>query len=155
MRGRPPAWQNRRVSALEAILITQHRDLDARLGRFVSAAHAGELEAAREAMAQFDVALRRHMALEEEELIPDAAGRRLVPGPEESERERFGRELRLEHVQIRELSGMLRRALDDSGDLEAARRLFPNFARRWDAHTEKEERTILATPPLDAGTPRP
>ncbi len=113
------------------------------------------MEPAREAMAAFDEELRRHMTLEEESLIPEAGGHRLAPGREESDRERLGRELRLEHVQIRELSGMLRRVLEEKGDLEAARRLFPNLARRWDAHTEKEERSILLPPPLDATPPRP
>ena len=110
---------------------------------------------AREAMAAFDDELRRHMAVEEESLIPEAGGHRLAPGHEESDRERLGRELRLEHVQIRELSGMMRRGLEETGDLEAARQLFPNLARRWDAHTEKEERSILLAPPLDATPPRP
>jgi hypothetical protein len=34
---------------------------------------------------------------------------------------------------------MMRRHLEEQNDLEAARRLFPNLARRWDAHTSKEE----------------
>lgn len=143
------------MAALEGLLTQQHRGLDTLLGRFLSAAHAGAVEPAREAMAAFDDELRRHMTLEEERLIPEAGGHRLAPGQEESDRERLGRELRLEHVQIRELSGMMRRVLEEKGDLEAARRLFPNLARRWDAHTEKEERSILLPAPLDATPPRP
>ncbi len=142
------------MAALEELLKEQHRGLNTLLGRFLSAAHAGSAEAARDAMAAFDEELRRHMALEEESLIPEAGGHRLAPGQEESDRERLGRELRLEHVQIRELSGMIRRVLEEQG-VEAGRRLFPNLARRWDAHTEKEERSILSPAPLDATPPRP
>jgi hemerythrin-like domain-containing protein len=142
------------VTELGDRLTHQHRGLDLLLGRFLSAAHGGTAEAAREAMAAFDEELRRHMTLEEESLIPEAGSRKLVPRQEESDRERLGRELRLEHVQIRELSGMMRRVLEQ-GDVEAARRLFPSLARRWDAHTEKEERSILSPSPLDATPPRP
>ena len=60
----------------------------------------------------------------------------------ESAPERLSRELRLEHVQIRELSGMMRRLVEESGDLAGAQRLFGNLARRWDAHTEKEEAAL-------------
>lgn len=143
------------MTELGTLLTQQHRELDTLLGGFLSAAQGGAAEAAREAMAAFDDELRRHMALEEERLIPEAGGRRLAPGAEESDRERLGRELRLEHVQIRELSGMMRRALEEKGDVEAARRLFPNLARRWDAHTEKEEGSILSPSSLDATPPRP
>ena len=145
----------RRVTELDDLLTQQHRGLDLLLGRFLSAAHGGTAEDAREAMAAFDEELRRHMTLEEENLIPEAGGRKLAPGNEESDRERLTRELRLEHVQIRELSGMMRRVLEEKGEVEAARRLFPNLARRWDAHTAKEERSILSTSPLDATPPRP
>ena len=61
---------------------------------------------------------------------------------DETPAETLFRELRLEHTQIRELSGMMRRLVEQAGDLAGARRLFGNFARRWDAHTEKEERAL-------------
>jgi len=118
-----------------------HRELDRLLGRFFSAAAAGAVAPAREAIVAFDEELRRHTALEEEEVLPRAAGHRLAPAEEESPGERLGRELRLEHVQIRELSGVMRR-LAESHDVEGARRLFGNLARRWDAHTAKEEREL-------------
>src|SRR5512143_1230675 len=70
-----------------------HRRLDELLGRFLAAAEARALAPARE----------------EEELLPRAAGRGLAPAEDETAAERLGRELRLEHVQIRELSGVLRR----------------------------------------------
>jgi hypothetical protein len=53
------------------------------------------------------------------------------------------RELRLEHVQVREVSAMIRRLLEEKNDLEGARRLAPNLARRWDAHTSREERELF------------
>lgn len=143
------------MAALGDLLTKQHRELDALLGRFLAAAHGRAAEAAREAIVAFDEELRRHTTREEESLIPPSGGYKLAPGEAESDREQLGRELRLEHVQIRELSGMMRRVLEEQADVEAARRLFPNLARRWDAHTEKEERSILSPPPLDATPPRP
>ena len=119
-----------------------HRALDGLLGRFLAAASAGETGAARDSLAAFDDALRRHTDEEENTLLSPPPGGRLVPAAQESESERLSRELRLEHVQIREVSGMMRRLLEEQGDLDGARRLFPNLARRWDAHTEKEERAL-------------
>jgi len=130
-------------------LSSEHRALDGILGRFLAAAGSGALDAAREAIVEFDDALRRHAAHEEGHLFPPAPARKLVPPLEdtatgESASERLSRELRLEHVQIRELSGMMRRLVEDSGDLAGAQRLFGNLARRWDAHTEKEERAFAS-----------
>ena len=126
----------------EIELAAAHRALDAILGRFLAAAGAGELAAARAAMVEFDDMLRRHTAEEEERLLPPPPERKLIPPEEETAEARLSRELRLEHVQIREVSGMMRRLVEENGDLEGARRLFPNLARRWDAHTEKEEREL-------------
>ena len=130
------------------LLRREHRRLDELLGRFFGAAHAGLVDAAREAMRDFDEELRRHTAFEEERVLPGASGRKLVPGEEESESGRLGRELRLEHVQIRELSAMMRR-LAEAGDVRGAERLAPNLARRWDEHTAREEE---AWPPSAAGS---
>jgi hypothetical protein len=121
--------------------VSEHRALDALLGRFLGAAAAGDEAAARDAIAAFDESLRRHTALEEEHLLGPPPERGLGEAEGETEAERLSRELRLEHVQIRELSGMMRRLAHD-GDVAAARRLFANLARRWDAHTAKEERTL-------------
>lgn len=121
-------------------LARAHRSLDELLGRFFGAAHAGVLEGAREAIREFDEELRRHTALEEERFLEQPAeSRRLVPAEGESDRDRLVRELRLEHVQIRELSAMLRRLVEEKSDLRAAERLAGNLARRWDAHTAREE----------------
>jgi hypothetical protein len=122
-----------------------HRELDAMLGRFLVAAGAGALADARTEITGFDEALRRHTADEEANLFPPPPARKLLPENEDEEPAlaRLSRELRLEHVQIRELSGMMRRRLEE-GDLDGARRLFGNLARRWDAHTAREE---LAFPP--------
>ena len=125
-------------------LSSEHRALDGILGRFLAAAGSGALDAARGAIVEFDDALRRHTAHEEGHLFPPAPARKFLAPLEdtaagESASERLSRELRLEHVQIRELSGMMRRLVEDSGDLAGAQRLFGNLARRWDAHTEKEE----------------
>jgi hypothetical protein len=101
------------------------------------------LEAASDALLAFDDALRQHTADEEERILPPVAvpGHKLLPGEDESEADRLGRELRLEHVQIRELSAMMRRLLEQD-DLAGAERLAANLARRWDAHTAREEREL-------------
>jgi hypothetical protein len=126
------------------LLRREHRRLDDLLGRFFGAAHACAVDAARGAAREFDDELRRHTIEEEEQILPRVSGpgRKLLPGEEESERERVGRELRLEHVQIRELSAMMRRLLE-GGDLRGAERLAANLARRWDAHTAREERELF------------
>jgi len=125
--------------SIEELLARDHHRLDDLFGRFLGAAGSGEAAAATEAIRRFDAALRRHTALEEEHLFPEAPGRKLVPRSEESDRERLFRELALEHVQIREVSGMMVRLLAERGDLAAARALAGNLARRWDAHTAREE----------------
>jgi hypothetical protein len=122
----------------------EHRELDALLGRFLAAAYAGADAAAREAIAQFDEELRRHMTFEEEHVLAAPTGHKLAPGGGETAEAALSRELRVEHVQIRELSGMMRRLVEEQNDLEGARRLFPNLARRWDAHTVKEEAALEA-----------
>jgi len=71
-----------------------------------------------------------------------AASRKLAPSESETESERLGRELRLEHVQIREIVGMMRRLIEERGDLAGAKALFGGLARRWDAHVEREVREL-------------
>lgn len=122
---------------LEALLASEHRRLDDLFGRFLSAATP---EDARDAMNAFDDALRRHTALEDEHLYSARRGSKLAAAEGETDRERLFRELALEHVQIREVSGMMKRLLGERGDLAGARALAGNLARRWDAHTAREER---------------
>ena len=122
-------------------LEAEHRDLDARFGRFLAAATAGDASAAAALIAAFDDALRSHTAVEEEELLAPASGK-LVAADVETPRERLHRELRLEHVQVRELSAMIRRLVEERGDLRGALRLAGNLARRWDAHAAREEREL-------------
>ena len=125
--------------SLAELLSREHRRLDDLFGRFFAAAASGDPEFAREAIATFDEALRRHMRFEEERLMPQPGTGRLTPGKGETDEQRLFRELRLEHVQIRELSAMIRRCLDEKDELPGARGLAPNLARRWDAHTAREE----------------
>ena len=130
--------------ALAGRLRAEHRKLDALFGGFLAAAAQGDAEAAEAAIAAFDDMLRRHTALEEERLFPPAAGK-LVARPDEDAVAALARALRLEHVQIRELSGMMRRLLGESKDLEGVRRLAGSLARRWDAHTAREETELLGS----------
>lgn len=132
----PPPGED--AAALEA----EHRDLDALLGAFIRAASGGALAEAVDAIARFDDALRVHM-MAEEGLFP-AKPPKLVAAPGETETEGFFRELRLEHVQIRELSAMIRKLLGESGDLSAAKSVAAGLARRWEAHTGREEGDWLA-----------
>jgi hemerythrin-like domain-containing protein len=132
---------------LEALLASEHRRLDDLFGRFLSSATS---EDALDAMTAFDDALRRHTALEDEHLYSARRGGKLAAEEGETDRERLFRELALEHVQIREVSGMMTRLLGERGDLAGARSLAGNLARRWDAHTEREERD--AYPLIAEGT---
>ena len=131
------------TSPLPALLVNEHRALDELFGRFLGAATAGDAAAAREAIAVFDDTLCRHTALEEERVLHAPSGHKLAPTESEAEQARLHRELRLEHVQVRELSAMIRRLLEEKGDLAGANRLAPNLARRWDAHTTREERELF------------
>jgi len=129
--------------SLVETLTREHRHLDDLFGRFLSVAQAGDVEAAREAIRDFDEALRTHTASEERSILAPPGGHKLAPREAETALERLHRELRLEHVQVREVSAMIRRLLVEKSDLEGAWRLAPNLGRRWDAHTSREERELF------------
>lgn len=132
------------MTANPELLTREHRRLDELFGRFLAAATSGDGAGAQRAAREFDEELRRHTAFEEEHILEERA-RKLIPPGEESQVARRSRELRLEHVQIREVSGMIRVLLERDGDLTGALRLAPNLARRWDAHTTREERDLFPT----------
>ena len=125
--------------SLPELLARDHRRLDDLFGRFLEAAGANDFTSVARAMREFDTALRRHTELEEEHLFPVSPGEKLAPTPGEGDRERLFRELRLEHVQIREVSAMIVHLLSGGGEPDRARGLAANLARRWDAHTTREE----------------
>lgn len=125
---------------LAETLAEEHRLLDDLFGRFLA---APDRDGAARAIREFDEALRSHTEREEEQIFPSAPEGKLVVRGGETDRERLFRELRLEHVQIRELSGMIVRQLGASADARAARGLAANLARRWDAHTTREEREAI------------
>lgn len=135
------------MTDLPVLLEKDHRRLDDLFGRFLAAAGAGEAGFAEQAIREFDDALRRHTRLEEDHLFPQSPGEKLAAPADggEGERGRLFRELRLEHVQIREVSGMIARLLGEKNDLAGARALAGNLARRWDAHTVREERDAFPT----------
>jgi hypothetical protein len=122
--------------SLAELLERDHRRLDDLFGAFLG---AGDRESAARAMGEFDEAVRRHTRLEEEFLFPRERGGKLVASDAETDRERLARELSLEHVQIRELSGMIVRQLGPGGDPRGVPPLAASLARRWDAHTSREE----------------
>lgn len=125
-------------------LAAEHRRLDERFGHFLAAAAAADADAAREAIEEFDRELRLHTELEEREVYARRAGEKLAPRPDEDDAERLSREMLLEHVQVRELSGIVAR-LAKKGDLAGAVRLAGGLARRWDAHTTREEREVFGS----------
>jgi hypothetical protein len=130
------------VPTLATSLEAEHRELDQLLGRFLAATTAGDGDVAGAALKEFDEILRSHTRREEERLYEKPAGRKLVPVQDEAA-EIPWRELLLEHVQIREVSGMMRRLLEEKRDLAAARALSGNLANRWEAHTIREEREVF------------
>ncbi len=127
-------------------LTREHRRLDALFGRFLGAARSGNADAALDAIREFDQALRRHTEEEEASVLAPPTGYKLAPSEAESAQERLHRELRLEHVQVREVSAMIRRLLEEKSDLGGASSLAGNLARRWDAHTAREERELFREP---------
>ena len=130
-------------------LTSQHRELDALFAVSLAALQADDLEAARNAIERFDTALRMHTKIEEEQIfgLPPRRRPTLASPADETPRARLYRELALEHVQVRELSGMICRRLSEQSDLEASRHLAANLARRWDAHTTREERELSRVRP--------
>ena len=131
------------MTDLAARLVSEHRKLDQLYGRFLTAAFAGDAAAATPAIEEFDRELRRHTSEEEQSLFEALPGHRLAAPAQETESQRFSRELRLEHVQVRELSGMIVRRLSEGAPLEEVRALAGSLARRWDAHTRREEEELL------------
>lgn len=122
----------------------EHRELDELFGRFLQAAFTGQREAASHAIAAFDGRLRRHTETEEATVLARPSGK-LVPSEAETRADRLARELAVEHVQVRELSGILVRRLSEDAPIEEVRALAGNLARRWDAHTRREEGELLKT----------
>lgn len=129
-------------------LIRDHRRLDELFGRFLG---SQDRESATRAIAEFDEALRRHTENEERDVFPAAPEGKLVARAGEADSERLFRELRLEHVQIRELSGMIVRQLGGTGDPVGVPGLAASLARRWDAHTGREEREAIPFLEAEAG----
>jgi hypothetical protein len=68
----------------------EHRELDELFGRFLAAVVSGEASAARRAIEDFDVELRRHTAWEEARVFEAPAGASSCPA-ERSDRERLFR----------------------------------------------------------------
>ena len=128
-------------------LTSDHRRLDDLFGQLLAAMNAADAVAARAASEAFDEMLRTHTRMEEEEIFPPAPQEGLAPALGEGLPRKLYRELRLEHVQIRELSGMIRRLLGEGVRLDEIPGLAANLARRWDMHTTREEREVFAGHP--------
>ncbi len=132
----PPAPED-----AEALLL-EHRDIDTLLESLFAAISAKALPASVAAIVQLDDAIRVHSGFEED-LFPPAP-EKLVARAGDTPADELFRTLRLEHVQIRELSGMIRRTLGESGDLAGALNLSANLASRWEKHLRREEEEWLS-----------
>jgi Hemerythrin HHE cation binding domain len=120
------------LTTLRAALAAAHRRLDDLLGACLAALDA-PAESLAKRLEAFDSAFRRHAELEETLVyatlspLPEFAG--LLSA------------LRLEHTQIRELSGMARVKLE-AGDRDDVSAIAGNLARRLGAHEEREEEAL-------------
>jgi len=124
--------------ALSALLVREHRELDALFGAYLAALGS---PGAAERLADFDRRFRSHAEVEETRAFaPLASAGSLSPAAESA--------LRLEHVQIRELCS-ISASRYGAGRPEEARALAGNLARRIASHQEREE--SLLCPLLDSG----
>jgi hypothetical protein len=114
-----------------------HAGLEERLGAFLTLLGKGDVDGAAEAIADFDAALRAYTEAKERWLYPPREGARLAPAENETPQEALYRQLALEHVQLKELSGMLSRVVAEKRDLEGARRLVGRLLGRWDSHAAR------------------
>lgn len=129
---------------LADLIVREHRRLDDLLGLALAAFGSTEAGAPAESIGAFDRELRRHTGFEDERLLAHSPGGKLVAPEGEADADRLRRELALEHVQIRELSGIILRLLAGDADREGARRLLPGLMRRWESHTAREEGSLDA-----------
>jgi len=127
---------------LSANLRAQHRDLNRMLGALLDALQSADPMRALDAALTLRDALNAHVEAEEASLFPPKTERKLVPNPEHTAGEALARELRVEHLQVRELASMIVRQLGEKADLPSAIALAGNLAGRWRAHTEREEREL-------------
>ena len=122
---------------LIALLLRDHRRLDALLARALSLLNLGEAEAARAAFASCANALRAHLALEDEVLVPrlhahataseDAAGA-----------------MHAEHAEIVTHLGAVAQALaDGAGDVSEAAILCGMLSGLMAKHEHREEMTLF------------
>lgn len=121
-------------AALREAIDAAHVRLEERLGAFLMALARSDAAAAGIAIEEFDEDLRRYTEAKERWLYPARTSERLAPAEGETALETLFRQLALEHVQLRELSGMLRRIVGEKADIEGARRLVGRLLGRWDAH---------------------
>jgi hypothetical protein len=133
---------------LRSAIEETHRRLEERLGEFLTALGHGDAASAGAAIQEFDTALRRYTEAKEKWLYPARETERLVPVEGETPEQALYRQLALEHVQLRELSGMLCRIIGEKSDIEGARRLVGRLLGRWDGHAG---RTLTEALPAAAG----
>ncbi|HEY7368428.1 MAG TPA: hypothetical protein VIA29_00970 [Thermoanaerobaculia bacterium] len=136
---------------LRAALEAAHGALEEKLGVFLTALARSDADTAGSSIVDFDAALRRYTEAKERWLYPPRESERLVPAEDETPEQALYRQLALEHVQLRELSGMLCRIIGEKSDIEGARRLVGRLLGRWDGHSG---RTMTEALPAAAGLSR-
>lgn len=119
-------------ASLDGLLAGQ-RGLSDRFGDFRGALERRDEAAYGVALADFHVCLRRWTAAEEQVLLP-ALGRIVLPGRDPQ------RELRLEWVQVRELTRYLLSQVTERARLSDILGLADNLAQRLAAHQSEMER---------------
>lgn len=121
-----PESEERLDASLEGLVGVQNA-LRARFEDFRQALSRRDGEAYRAALADFELVLRR-WTLAAERAIGAASGRAAIPGPDPA------RELRLEYVQVRELTRYLLSLVTERAPIADVLGLAENLSRRLAAH---------------------
>lgn len=116
----------------QTFFTTDHRHCDELWGKVEEAVDAGQLDEAKTLWEQFDKALRRHFAMEEEQLFPalDEAMNMHGVGPTQV--------MRMEHENMRGVLGQMADAVAQ-GDLEAMADHGDTLLMLTQQHNVKEE----------------
>jgi hypothetical protein len=121
-----PESDSRLEPSLDGLFAVQ-ASLNGRFEDFRQALSRRDEEAYRLALSDFDACLRRWTNAAESVVVP-AAGRAEIPGPDP------GRELRVEYVQLRELSRYLLSLVAERAKIADVLGIAENLSRRLAAH---------------------
>ncbi len=117
------------------LLCADHQRLDRLYGRLYKALEAGDLEGARGLLAEFEIGLLRHIAAEEDILMPLTAERCGRRGVQDAA------QLHAEHERIQESFALAKAALGNTQFQESAAAL-TEMRFILEGHNQNEERTL-------------